>query len=194
MQFPFSHMRRKIFALSRFFQSLVWFMRETSSCERRNKICSVTQLIQFWSVYPLCTSVCSSVEMTPFCRGETVWLHLTFGEMPEVPYTDVACKRSVDWAERFHQGVVVSNCSAGILSSEARMAADKLRLPLWEQISQVEVTCLILKKKGVVDFSPHSSSLPTLLLWLIDYCHEITPVFYVSWEGSNVLYVNVFGC
>lgn len=80
-------------------------MKETSSCERGNKICSVTQLIQFWSVYPLCTSACSSVEMTPFCRGETVWLHLTFGEMPEVPYVDVACMRSVDWAERLHQGL-----------------------------------------------------------------------------------------
>lgn len=86
--------------------------------------------------------------MALFHRDASVWFHLMIGAKPEVSlhwrYVHVKC-----WLGRkIASAVSVSSCSAGVLSSEARMVADRLGLVLWEGINKVEVTISILKKRG----------------------------------------------
>lgn len=61
---------------------------------------------------------------------------------------------------------LVLNCSAGILSSETRMAADKIGLVLWEWTGHMKVTLLIRKKRGswLDPFAPHVACLLSLTL------------------------------
>lgn len=101
----------------------------------------------FWLVYSLCTQFEVQWKWPLIHWDVSVWFHLMVGAMPEVNlhwcYMHVKCWLGRNIASR----ALVLNCSAGNLSSEERMAADKLRLVLQEWTRHVKVTILTQKKR-----------------------------------------------